>query len=133
MPSGLNKWNINSELQIDGYNLCANDLDEMGRGIAVYISTDIYCNQIYVESVFKDFVIIELSLDEKSIFGNFYRSPNGTAESDEELRTLISSISSQFTCNKDFVGYFNFTAIDWATSSKITYSCTVCNKFVDIL
>ena len=126
---------LNSELQIDGYHLYTNDLGKMGRGVAVYVSTDNDCNQIYVESIFKDFVIIELryGLEEKLIFGNFYRSPNSTTESDEELRTLISLICSRFTCTKVFVGDFNFTHIGWATFSKITNSCTVCNKFVDIL
>jgi len=82
---------LNSELQIDGYNLYTNDLGKMWRGVAVYASRDIYCNQIYVESVFKDFVIVELRYgrEEKLIFGNFYRSQNSATESDEELRTLI--------------------------------------------
>jgi len=67
---------LNGESQIDGYNLYTNDLGEMGRWVAVYVSTDIYCNQIYDESVFNDFVIIELryGLEEKLIFGNFYRA-----------------------------------------------------------
>ena len=67
---------LTSELKIDGYNLYTNDLSGNGRGVALYVSNNVYCNQMYIDTVFKDWVVIELKygLNEKLIFGNFYRS-----------------------------------------------------------
>jgi len=85
-----NKWQLsNSELQIDGYNLYINDLSDNVRGVAIYVSDELSCNQLYVESLYKDFVIIQLNggTKEKLLIGNFYRSPNSSSVSDEELYT----------------------------------------------
>jgi len=125
-----NNWNVlSSELQIDGYNLYTNDLRGNGRGVTIYVSNDFCCNHIYSDSVFKDFVIIELryGLNEKLIFCHFFRSPNSSAESDEKLFSLINMICNRFICYKIFLRDFNFTHIDW-TTSRISSSCTACNK-----
>jgi len=57
------KWNLqNSELNIEGYVLYTNDLAEKRRGVAMYIRDDLYRNQLYVDSVYKDFVLLQLKL-----------------------------------------------------------------------
>ena len=43
-----NKWQLsNSELQTDGYNLYTNDLSDNVRGVAIYVSDELSCNQLY--------------------------------------------------------------------------------------
>ena len=38
-----NKWNLlNSELNIEGYNLYNNDFTGNGRGVAIYVSDELY-------------------------------------------------------------------------------------------
>lgn len=131
-----NKWNLlNSELNIEGYNLYNNDLTGNGRGVAIYVSDELYCNQLHVDSVYNDFVVLQLhyGVNEKLVIGNFYRSPNNSLESDEELYSLINSICNNFNCKKIFVGDFNFSHINWAPVPSVTNSCSTCNKFVDIM
>jgi len=55
-------------------------LQKKGRGVAMYIRDDLYCNQLYVDSVYKDFVLLQLKFgaNERLITGNFYRSPNSS-------------------------------------------------------
>jgi len=65
----------------------------------MYIRDDLYCNQLYVDSVYKDFVLLQLKFgaNERLITGNFYRSPNSSLQSDEEFYSLINSICTTFT------------------------------------
>ena len=101
----------------------------------IYVSDELYCNQLHVESVYNDFVVLQLQYgdNEKLVVGNFYRSPNSSLESDKELYSLINTMCNNFNCNKIFVGDFNLSHIDWATVPSVTNSCTVCSKFVDIM
>jgi len=70
-------------------------------------------NQIYSDSDYTDFVVIQLELgsNDKLLIGNFYRSPNSSLESDEKLHSLFNLICNKFTCNKIFVGDFNFPTL----------------------
>ena len=133
-----NKWNLlNSELNIEGYNFYSNDLSGNGRGVALYVSDELHCNQIYLDSDYTDYVVIQLAYgsNDKLLIGNFYRSPNSSLESDEKLYSLLNLICNKFTCSKIFVGDFNFSHIDWASlpGVPIGSSCNICNKFVNIL
>ena len=99
------------------------------------MSDELSCNQLYVESLYKDFVIIQLScgIKDKLLIGNFYRSPNSSSVSDEELYSLINSVCNKFSCKKILVGDFNFAHIDWASVSGIKSQCNSCDKFLDTL
>jgi len=65
----------------------------------MYIRYDLYCNQLYVDSVYKDFVLLQLKFgaNERLITGNFYRSPNSSLQPDEKFYSLINSICTTFT------------------------------------
>ena len=72
------KWNLlNSELNIDGYKLYSNDLTGNGRGVAFYVSDELYCNQLHVESVYNDFVVLQLQCgdNEKISSREFLQKP----------------------------------------------------------
>ena len=50
-----NKWNIDiSELQIDGYIIYCNNLQENGRGIVNYERSDLVCKQYIPETPFTE-------------------------------------------------------------------------------
>jgi len=122
---------LNSELKIDGYNLYTNDLSGNGRGVALYVRDDVCCNLAYVDTTYKDFIALELQCDlEKLLIGVFYRSPNNSLESDEELNLLINQLCNKFKCKKIFVGDFNFSHINWDSLQSTRCSCVSCNKFV---
>jgi len=115
--------------------LYTNDLSDNVQGVAIYVSDELSCNQLYVESFYKDFVILQLSCGtkEKLLIGYFYRSPNSSSVSDEELYSLIKSVYNKFSCKKILVGDFNFSHIDWVSLPCTGGSCNTCNKFLDIL
>ena len=99
----------------------ANDLAEKGRGVAIYVRDDLCCNQLYIDSVYKDFVLLQLQfgVNKRLIIGNFYRSPNSVLQSDAELYSLINHICTTYTDQKIFVGDFNYAHVDWASVSGI--------------
>ena len=112
-----------------------NDLSGNGRGVALYVKEDVHCSLLYVDSKYDDFVVLQMEsgVDEKLLIGIFYRSPNNSPESVRSFFTLLNLICSKFNCRKILVGDFNFTQIDWASVSGTRSSCSMCNKFVDIL
>jgi len=86
-----------------------------------------------VDSSDSDFIVLELEYGiEKILIGVFYRSPNSSQASDEELYLLITLICSKFNCKKIIVGDFNFSHINWDSVPGTRSSCIICNEFVDM-
>jgi len=78
-----------------------------------------------------DYVILQLncSCNEKLLIGNFYRSPNSSMESDEELHSLIKSMCSRFTRKNYFhtlIGLYHLVLAVPAIS--VTSFCIYCKK-----
>ena len=83
-----NKWNIDiSELQIEGYTIYSNNLQDNGHGIVNYVRHDIICQQIYLDNSFNEYLLLQLQLENKSkvLIGTIYRSPNSRSDNDSKL------------------------------------------------
>lgn len=92
-----NKWNIDiSELQLDGYIIYCNNLQENGRGIVNYVRSDLVCRQYIPQTPFTESLLLELQLQNnfKVIVGTIYRSPNSRPDNDNDLLTFINNFSS---------------------------------------
>ena len=81
--------------------MCVCDLSGSGCGVALYVRDDLHSNLLYVDSTYNDFIVLELECGvEKVVIGVFYRSPNSSQATVEELYSLITFISSKFNCKK---------------------------------
>lgn len=90
-----NKWNIDiSELQLDGYIIYCNNLQENGRGIVNYVRSDLVCRQYIPQTPFTESLLLELQLQNKVIVGTIYRSQNSRPDNDNDLLTFINNFSS---------------------------------------
>ena len=92
-----NKWNIDiSELQLDGYIIYCNNLQENGCGIVNYVRSDLVCRQYIPQTPFTESLLLELQLQNnfKVIVGTIYRSQNSRPDNDNDLLTFINNFSS---------------------------------------
>ena len=111
-----NKWNIDiSELQIEGYTIYSNNLQDNGRGIVNYVRRDIICQQIYVDNSFNEYLLLQLQLKNKSkvLIGTIYRSPNSLSDNDSKLFGFIDNFSLFSNKYKLLLGDFNCPNINW--------------------
>ena len=85
--------------------------------VALYISKELSCKQIYVDVEYEDFVVVSLKgimIKNSTIVGNFYRSPSSSAEANDRLLSVIDTLCSNYKCPKICLGDFNFPNIDWS-------------------
>jgi len=84
------------------------------------------CYMWTVESTYNDFIVLELECGvEKVVIGIFYRSPNSSQASYEELYSLITL--------KILIGDFKSSHINWDSIPGTRSSCNTCSKFVDVM
>ena len=53
-------------MQIEGYTIYSNNLQDTGRGIVNYVRHDIICQQIYLDNSFNEYLLLQLQLKNKS-------------------------------------------------------------------
>ena len=77
---------LESEMQINGYNLFLTNLNNKDRGIAVYVDVNLNCLQLDDFSTFNEHLALIISGKTKqlNVFA-IYRSPNSSLDNDELL------------------------------------------------
>ena len=115
-----------TQVDINGYQVFKNfnyDDENLGasgiRGVAIYVKENITCEEIKLQSPFRDHVWIEISLknNDKLLCGCVYRSPsndnNSTRETTSQVCKVINEAANLKTSHMLIVGDFNYPRIDW--------------------
>ena len=129
------------DYNIPGFSLHPINLDEnkeKGRGIAVYTHESIEKSviQITPEINFEEVCLLELKLRgcDTMLFGCFYRSPTPSdlsEKNNEDLNSLLKSISKKKYSHICFVGDFNFKDINWSNCTTIHREDSKEFKFIE--
>ena len=108
--------------------------NEIGRGIILYVDKALEAKEVHMETGFEECVFAEIKLvgSDKLLIAMFYRSPNSTAENNENMRKLISEASQKGYSHTLFNGDFNYPDINW-TSWHVTNPDSEESKFVQCL
>ena len=122
---------IDKDLQLAGYNSYFNT---EGRGVALYIK-DIHTS---VEVEIKDKGVTawsEVSLQGKDsvIIGVVYRSPNSTAEENEQVVKVIRQAVSIGASHVIILGDFNYPDIQWQSQTVNASSDHPSHEFMDCI
>jgi len=111
------------EYSIQGYKMYTNHQTEKhGRGIITYVKDSIISSEVSFPDTneIKEMVWVEIKMcrEEKLLVGNIYRSPNSTAENNNHINTLLTTLP-QLTTEKNIIitGDFNYPKINWQTES----------------
>ena len=140
-PKNL-RFNIQEcEVSIEGYELFHN-LNDKGRGICLYIKTELKPSVIVFDTDFEEVILTECFVNnDKLTIGLFYRSPTRYDKNDENvkkrhdenltnLNALIQSISDKKPENLLLLGDFNFPQIDWDKETTPLNEDSDTNKFL---
>ena len=96
---------------ITGYNLIYSDLRK--RGICIYCKPSIQYKVIQNDINFDECIFYEIyGSDESVLLGVCYRSPNSSADNDNNLLNLLNSMSRTKIDNIVIVGHFNYNMIN---------------------
>ena len=111
------------QILLDGYNPPLNNLDDKGRGIAVYIRQDIIARPFHapILDCFQESVWLKIHHGNKSTpttIGCIYRSPNCTEVNTMALSRIVDSLGTLKT-DVVLVGDFNFPTINWSDENAI--------------
>ena len=105
------------EFKIDGYNMCMSKVEEMSRGVGLYIQENLAYTECSVlnNKPFKESCWCELQLknNEKMMIRAVYRSPSSGLANNIRLNHLIS-LATGFNFNYTVIlGDFNHPDINW--------------------
>ena len=127
-----NKLFDNQEIfyQID--NLLTANLQE-GRGVILYVKSDLFAEQAYFESDFQEAVWCRVKLKNRDtlLVGCIYRRPNSTEANFQHLKTLMSCCRDTHYTNKLLMGDFNFKEINWCEMTTSVNETHISSQFLE--
>lgn len=106
------------ELNIDGYTIYSNSLDEDGhRGVLIYVDNKLTVHPVELSHDFKEHIFITVTLckGKQLLFGNIYRSPSSVTNNDDQLCEAVTSILGQKFEHVILVGDFNMPHVNWSS------------------
>lgn len=110
-----------AELAIEGYHSPIHNLDNEGRGICIYVSTQ-FGVEVFKTSDdslnCKESVWVKVKIDSKKtiLLGCVYRSPSSDCDNNRRLESLLRHIADYNFHDLIIVGDFNYPNIDWENS-----------------
>lgn len=129
------------DYNIPGFSLHPTNIDDdldNGRGIAVYTHESIEKSVVQIKPTvkFEEVCLLEFKLrgGDKLLFGCFYRSPTPSDLSDknnEDLNSLLKSISNKKYSHVCFVGDFNFKDINWSNCTTVHSEISKESRFIE--
>ena len=113
------------EIAIPGYETFHN-LEDGGRGICLYIKTDMKPNKLDVKTEGEEFAFATCSTGNKEtmIIGLVYRSPNSTVINNEQICRALLEVADKKPDHLVIFGDFNFPHVNWQEEYNLTSSCS---------
>ena len=139
--SWCNETIKDSEVAIEGFNTFRLDKGTptgTGGGVILYIRnslTAVACHQLNeMEMESSVWCVVQLEDNERLLLGLCYRSPNSSEDNNRKLREQITSIKRVERITHVLVmGDFNFSEIDWVTSTVNADENSEPQKFYDTI
>jgi len=104
-----------SEIKIDGYDICSNIQSPHGRGIAIYTKISLHSSETTMSTKYQESLWLKIKLKEGDhlLIGCIYRSPNSSRPNNGALRELLKEAAERDITHTLIVGDFNYPRIDW--------------------
>jgi hypothetical protein len=115
-PKGIQSSQEYSFETLNNYKMFSKNLEtNVGRGLLLYVDTNLPCSEIEVDTSFEEFlaVRIQVSIHNTLLVLLVYRSDSGTTENNMELNRLIEIVQQVNHTHLLVMGDFNFPGIDW--------------------
>ena len=117
---------------LNGYDMLLANLHE-GRGVVIYIKSNLNAEQVYFETNFKESVWCHINLKNRDtiLIGCIYRSPNASVENFQELKTLFTKCRDANYSHKLLVGDFNLKEINWCEMTTNVSELHMASQFLE--
>ena len=124
--SKSNEKSVISEFNIPGNELYSTNLEEISRGILIYVDANLHSSINIIDSPFKEYLIVSVKGDntDNLTICTVYRSPNSNLDNDNLLCPFINQVCNNFTGNTLIIGDFNISDINWNNYTSIGNSCS---------
>lgn len=122
--SKSNNKSVINEFNILGYELYSTNLEEISRGILIYVDANLHSSINIIDSPFKEYLIVSVKCDNSDnlTICTVYRSPNSNLDNDNLLCPFINQVCNTFTGNVLIIGDFNIGDINWNNYTSISNS-----------
>ena len=125
------------EYNLKGYEFIHRNLEKQdnGRGLLVYISSDIHHTPVTFEQEFTEYLSVKVNLSDKNTlpFSSIYRSPNSSTEDNKDLCKLLKEMCASNYSHYITVGDFNLPDIDWEYCTTSTETSDINFEFIECL
>ena len=112
-----------SEFNIPGYELYSTNLEEVSRGILLYVDDNLHSSINLIDSLFKEYLIVSVKGDNINLtICTVYRSPNSSLDNDHLLCPFINQVCNNIG-NVLIIGDFNISDINWSNYTSLSNSC----------
>ena len=126
-----------AEYNLEGYEFIHRKLEKQdnGRGLLVYISSDIHYTPVTFEQEFTEYLSVKVNLSDKDtlLFSSIYRSPNSSTENNKDLCKLLKEMCASNYSRYITVGDFNLPDIDWEYCTTNTETSDINFEFIECL
>ena len=140
--SELEILSINEKVDIIGliscqsihpFKMLSNNLNDDGRGVAIYVRDGLCAERITLQSEFKEFVWCRIKLrnNDSFLIGCVYRSPSSVDANSRELLNLFERARDSRDSHKLIMGDFNLKEINWEDMSTSVGETHLANLFVE--
>lgn len=104
-----------AELKINGYEMFSNIANNDGRGLIIYIRSNIMAREVRFKANFQESLWVEVHLKDGDLLliGCIYRSPSSVLENNSQLINLIKEVARYKPTHILITGDFNYPRIDW--------------------
>ena len=108
---------LDSELNLDEYDIYRNDRDTHGGGVIVAIKKCFRSYKLEMSNLFCELVCVKLLVESSKpvIICRYYRPPSANTEVMENLRSSLKQIQESESATLLLSGDFNLPSIDWET------------------
>ncbi len=135
-PKNARYMPLVAEYAVEGYDMFRLNMDCIGgRGIILYTSTDLEAEPYEVDPSFNEIVCAKMKLgpEEDLLVAAVYRSPNSTAENNDDLNRWLSRTGELKFSHKLIIGDFNYPDINWETWTTVASEMSSNFKFIESL
>ena len=126
-----------AEYNLEGYEFIHRNLEKQdnGRGLLVYISSEIHYTPVTFEQEFTEYLSVKVNQSDKDtlLFSSIYRSPNSSTENNKDLCKLLKEMCASNYSHYITVGDFNLPDIDWEYCTTSTETSDINFEFIECL
>lgn len=140
LPKNREHMNIQTqELEISGYNMYTIDTNNyVGRGIAIYIKTEINSAPVtQVRNQYIEVISVKIKLinNDWLLIHGVYRSPSSPNECLIELRNIFNQDRDEFNkfSHRVILGDFNMKEIEWDNETTSVNENHIASRFLEIV